>query len=90
MYYFFVFNDVDKVDEFGYYFDIDRFFFVVGDWLCIFYNEIYVYDNGDWIKDFFLWQSVQGVFWDDVILELVMKDVLMRDVIGFFDMRDVY
>lgn len=33
---------------------------------------------------------MQGASWDDVILESAMKDALMRDVIGFFDTRDVY
>ncbi|KAK4666640.1 hypothetical protein QC763_302050 [Podospora pseudopauciseta] len=83
-------NDADKVDELGHHLDTDRLLLAAGDWSCTLHNEIYVYDNGDWIKDPLLWQSVQGASWDDVILESAMKDALMRDVIGFFDTRDVY
>ncbi|KAK0741979.1 P-loop containing nucleoside triphosphate hydrolase protein [Apiosordaria backusii] len=83
-------NDTAKVDELGHHFDTDKLLLAAGDWSCALHDEIYVYDNGNWIKDPLLWQSVQGASWDDVILEPTMKEALMRDVIGFFDTRDVY
>ena len=54
------------------------------------HNEVLVFDQGCWIKNTELWDSVQNSSWDDVILDKHMKETLVNDVEGFFDCRDDY
>ena len=59
-------------------------------WAQSLHDEIWVYDQGRWIKDKELWRMVQGASWDDLILEEDKKRAIFRDVMGFFDARETY
>ena len=54
------------------------------------HEEVLMFDQERWMKNKELWQSVQQSTWEDVILDKGLKDVLVRDVEGFFDCRDDY
>lgn len=51
-------------------------------------EQVWVYDQGRWSKDETLWRMVQGVSWNDVILQ--DKRAIMRDALGFFDAKEMY
>ena len=53
-------------------------------------DEIWVFDGGFWAKDGDLWRSIQGSFWEDVILDEGMKGALRGDVQRFYDSREEY
>lgn len=54
------------------------------------HNEILVFDQEAWSKNRDLWNSVQGSFWDDVILDDSLKSSLVTEVESFFDSRADY
>ena len=54
------------------------------------HEEVWVFDQGRWSKDKELWQAVQGVRYEDVILDEAVKAAIMRDVTGFFDAKKDY
>jgi len=54
------------------------------------HEEVLMFDQERWTKNKELWRSVQQSTWEDVILDKDLKDVLVRDVEGFFDCRDDY
>ena len=54
------------------------------------HEEVLVFDQERWRKNKGLWKSVQQSTWEDVILDKDLKDVLIRDVQGFFDCKDDY
>jgi len=54
------------------------------------HEEVLMFDQERWTKNKELWKSVQESTWEDVILDKDLKDVLVRDVEGFFDCRDDY
>ncbi len=54
------------------------------------HDEVLMFDQEQWIKNKELWRSVQESTWEDVILDKDLKDVLVRDVEGFFDCKDDY
>jgi len=54
------------------------------------HEEVLMFDQERWTKNKELWRSVQQSTWEDVILDKDLKDVLVRDVEGFFDCKDDY
>ena len=54
------------------------------------HEEVLVFDQECWMKNKELWKSVQQSTWEDVILDKDLKEVLVRDVGGFFDCKDDY
>lgn len=54
------------------------------------HDEVWVFDQGRWRKDKELWEAVQDVEYDSIVLEEEMKEAIMRDVVGFFDAREQY
>jgi transitional endoplasmic reticulum ATPase len=60
----------------------DALLLAVGAWSTALHDEIYVFDNGVWIKDKVLWKSVQDASWDEVILNREMKANLIDDIQG--------
>jgi transitional endoplasmic reticulum ATPase len=60
----------------------DALLLAVGTWSTALHDEIYVFDNGVWIKDKALWKSVQDASWDEVILNREMKANLIDDIQG--------
>ncbi|KAI9818887.1 MAG: hypothetical protein M1827_007708 [Pycnora praestabilis] len=59
-------------------------------WGLALHDEILVFDQGRWMKNRQLWESVQKADWKDVILDGDMKQTLIDDLEGFFDERDSY
>ncbi|KAH8892254.1 P-loop containing nucleoside triphosphate hydrolase protein [Thozetella sp. PMI_491] len=68
----------------------DALLLASGQWTRELHQEIWVYDNAQWIKSKSLWKSVQDASWDDVILNPKTKAKLLHDVEGFFDNRNMY
>ncbi|KAF2837288.1 proteasome-activating nucleotidase [Patellaria atrata CBS 101060] len=68
----------------------DSLLLEVGNWSTQLHEEVYVFDNGRWMKNHELWQSVEGSSWDEVILDNAMKAKLIEDVHGFFDSKELY
>jgi transitional endoplasmic reticulum ATPase len=69
---------------------IDKLLHTVGAWTAEVREEIYVFNDRYWEKSKELWRSVQGVSWDEVILNPKMKANLIIDAHGFFDNRQLY
>ena len=61
-----------------------------GRWTDSLHDEIWVFDQGRWLKSRELWESIQSSEWSDVILDEDMKENLQKDVNTFFDGRDTY
>ncbi|KAK4184674.1 putative proteasome-activating nucleotidase [Podospora australis] len=80
----------DELVTAGHHSQIDQLLLAAGKWTAALHDEIYVFDNSNWTKDAKLWKTVQAAEWDDVLLELGMKEGLIDDVVGFFDSREVY
>jgi hypothetical protein len=68
----------------------DALLLASGSWTKELHEEIWVYDNSEWIKSKGLWKSMQGSSWDDVILNPAMKDKLVQDIEGFYNSREIY
>ena len=54
------------------------------------HEEVWVFDQEQWVKSKKLWHSVNQSKWDDVILHPEMKKALINDVEGFFDNEAEY
>ena len=54
------------------------------------HDEVYMFDNQDWIKSKQLWKSVRQSKWEDAILDEKLKRDLINDVEGFFDNMNEY
>ncbi|KAL4076151.1 P-loop containing nucleoside triphosphate hydrolase protein [Scleroderma citrinum] len=54
------------------------------------HDEIWVFDRGHWSKDKSLWSAVQNSTWDDIIIKDNYKEVLMKDIYGFFEAQELY
>lgn len=61
-----------------------------GSWASDLHNEVWVFDQGFFMKDRELWQSAQRSTWDAVILDENMKSSLINDHISFFESRSTY
>ena len=59
-------------------------------WNLELHNEVWVFDQEQWVKNEKLWRSVNKSNWDDVILDPAMKKALISDVEGFFDNEAEY
>ncbi|KAF2456616.1 P-loop containing nucleoside triphosphate hydrolase protein, partial [Lineolata rhizophorae] len=68
----------------------DELIMAAGIWSERSHNEVWVFDQGRWLKDKALWAAVQDAEMDDIILDEQMKLSITRDVLGFFDAKDVY
>lgn len=62
----------------------------VGRWQSILHDEIWVFNQGFWDKDPFLYQSILKSEWKDVILDKSMKEDLVDTVQRFYDSQDQY
>ncbi|KAK3361243.1 proteasome-activating nucleotidase [Lasiosphaeria ovina] len=74
----------------GVHANTDKLLIAAGKWTKDLHDEIYVFDDSSWGKSNELWRSVQGATWEDVILEPALKHNLTKDVLNFFDNRDIY
>jgi SpoVK/Ycf46/Vps4 family AAA+-type ATPase len=74
----------------GHHAGTDALLLASGSWTRELHQEVWVYDNSEWIKSKGLWKSVQDSSWDDVVLDPTMKAKLVQDVEGFFDSREMY
>ncbi|ETI28414.1 hypothetical protein G647_00863 [Cladophialophora carrionii CBS 160.54] len=61
-----------------------------GRWESVLHDEIWVFNQGYWQKDPFLYSSILKSRWEDVILDDDLKTDLVDTVERFFDTRDVY
>ncbi|KAF5664361.1 atp-dependent zn protease [Fusarium heterosporum] len=61
-----------------------------GSWASDLHDEVWVYDQGEMLKDRELWRSAQRSTWDAVILDPNMKKLLINDHVSFFESRDTY
>ena len=59
-------------------------------WSLELHDEVWVFDQEQWVKNKKLWRSVKQSNWDDVILDPGMKKALINDVEGFFDNEAEY
>lgn len=87
---YYILSPKSEADAAGHSATVDRFLLLASKWTSELHEEIYVFDAGDWDKNKKLWSAVQTSFWDDVILDPVMKETLVSDVTNFFDSRAVY
>jgi len=62
----------------------------VGRWQSVLHNEVWVFNQGYWQKDPYLYQSILKSEWKDVILDKALKDDLVETVSRFFDSQDHY
>ncbi|KEF58089.1 uncharacterized protein A1O9_06012 [Exophiala aquamarina CBS 119918] len=62
----------------------------IGRWQSVLHNEIWVFNQGYWQKDPYLYQSILKSEWKDVILDKGLKDDLVDTVERFFDSQDHY
>ncbi|KAL2266845.1 hypothetical protein VTJ83DRAFT_4122 [Remersonia thermophila] len=68
----------------------DALILAAGQWGSELHEEVWVWDNGMWIKSAELYQSVRNASWDAVILDEGMKQAIIDDHQSFFDSRDTY
>jgi len=68
----------------------DALLLAAGAWTKELHDEIYVFDDAQWEKSAAMFKSIQGNSWDDVILPATLKENLVKDVVSFFDSRDLY
>lgn len=69
---------------------IDELLLECGRWTKELHEEIYVFDQSNWLKSKSLYKSVQSATWEDVILDEKTKAKLIDDVQGFFDNQELY
>lgn len=62
----------------------------IGRWQSVLHEEIWVFNQGYWQKDPFLYQSILKSEWKDVILDKGLKEALIDTVQRFYDSRDQY
>lgn len=68
----------------------DDLIWAAGHWTDQLHDEVYVYDNGNWVKNADMWKIVQESTWDNVILNPTVRENIANDVLGFFDSRQLY
>jgi transitional endoplasmic reticulum ATPase len=61
-----------------------------GSWASDLHNEVWVFDQGLFMKDRELWESAQRSTWGAVILDEDMKTSLINDHISFFESHSTY
>ncbi|KAI0411056.1 ATPase [Xylaria grammica] len=61
-----------------------------GSWANELHGEVWVFDQGRWVKNAELFRSIMGASWDSVILDPDMKRAIIDDHISFFDSRETY
>lgn len=71
-------------------FKAEQLVLAVGSWTSDLNNEVWVFDQGSFIKDRELWESAQKATWDAVILDEDMKKSLINDHLSFFESRETY
>ncbi|KAG8422979.1 hypothetical protein J3459_009898 [Metarhizium acridum] len=69
---------------------VDALILAAGAWTKTLHQEIYVFDDASWSKSAEMFKSVQGFSWDDVVQAPSLKANLMKDVLSFFDNRELY
>ncbi|KAF5573958.1 ATPase [Fusarium pseudocircinatum] len=68
----------------------DQLVLTAGSWASDLHDEVWVFDQGFFLKDHELWESAQKSTWDAVILDEDMKKSLIDDHISFFESRQTY
>ncbi|KAJ4265261.1 hypothetical protein NW762_004546 [Fusarium torreyae] len=68
----------------------DQLVLAVGSWASDLHSEVWVFDQGSFLKDRELWESAQKSTWDAVILDEDMKRSLIDDHTSFFESRQTY
>ncbi|KAF4503397.1 ATPase [Fusarium agapanthi] len=68
----------------------DQLVLTAGSWASDLHDEVWVFDQGFFLKDHELWESAQKSTWDAVILDEDMKNSLIDDHISFFESRQTY
>jgi transitional endoplasmic reticulum ATPase len=68
----------------------DELILAVGIWVENSDDEVWVFDQGRWVKDKALWVGAQDADFDAIIMPPEMKSAIMRDVMGFFDAKEHY
>jgi transitional endoplasmic reticulum ATPase len=69
---------------------INELIMSAGHFTSTLHDEIWVFDQGFWMKDRSLWESIQKSFWTNVILDEGMKKDLIDVVQRFLDSRSQY
>ncbi|ORY02131.1 hypothetical protein BCR34DRAFT_592018 [Clohesyomyces aquaticus] len=87
---FYILKEGGQVDSEGHCKETDVLIRAVAKWTSQLYQEVFIFDDGCWIKSKTMWKAVQRSSWDNVILDLDMKEQLMKDVHGFFDSEQSY
>ena len=59
-------------------------------WGVQLHNEVWVFDQGWWLKNRQLYEAVAKSSWENVILDEGMKKAIIADVENFFDGQDTY
>lgn len=62
----------------------------IGRWQSVLHDEIWVFNQGYWQKDPFLYQSILKSNWKDVILDKALKEDLIDTAERFYDSQDQY
>lgn len=70
--------------------ETDALILAAGKWTSQLHDEIFVFDDGDWVKSKDLYKAVASSSWNDVILSPETKKSLIEDVHGFFDNQALY
>lgn len=68
----------------------DALVVAAGRWANELHDQVWVWDDGRWIKSAELFESVRKASWDNVILDEAMKEALIADHVSFFDSRETY
>ncbi|KID79317.1 uncharacterized protein G6M90_00g020910 [Metarhizium brunneum] len=69
---------------------IDALILAAGAWAKTLHQEIYVFDDSCWSKSAEMFKSMRGFSWDDVVQVPSLKANLIKDVLSFFDNRQLY
>ncbi|KID88647.1 proteasome-activating nucleotidase, partial [Metarhizium majus ARSEF 297] len=69
---------------------IDALILAAGAWSKTLHEEIYVFDDSRWSKSAEMFKSMRGFSWDDVVQVPSLKASLIKDVLSFFDNRELY
>ena len=69
---------------------IRDFLIAAGSWSAELHEEIWVYNQGFWKKDYELWTEVQKADWEEIILDEEFKSALQKDVFSFFTSEELY
>ncbi|TDL20443.1 P-loop containing nucleoside triphosphate hydrolase protein [Rickenella mellea] len=59
-------------------------------WFHSLKDEIWVFQQGGWMKDKGLWDAIQSASWDDIVLENKFLEDLRRDTKTFFANKGIY